>query len=220
MPQDTWIDTIGFPGVPQSTSALNQMGFPMCPKIHWLRGGGCGFPLLFCLGVDCVAVIRNGIYFLKQDFYSVIKKVGGICQDRKKRPVIALVPSLEDCRIYWAIPMGDFSHRTPKQIERLEKFMNSPKSELRSCFYHVGNTDKKSIFFISDVFPVTEKYIEREYIAHNQPVVIKNKNLIVELNRKVSRILAYEKSYLRAKGKAFFRQNIYGIYHELLQETD
>ena len=91
-----------------------------------------------------MAVTRNGIYFLKQDFYSVIKKVGGICQDRKKRPVIALVPSLEDCRIYWAIPMGDFSHRTPKQIERLKKFMNSPKSELRSCFYHVGNTDKKS----------------------------------------------------------------------------
>lgn len=204
-PQHSGFESNGFPNVPQDTLAE--------------RGAKASL-FLCCLGDDSVAVIRNGIYFLRQEFYDVVRKVGGICQDRKQRPVIALVPSLEDSRIYWAIPMGDFSHRTPQQVERLEKFMNSPRSELRSCFYHVGNTDKKSIFFISDVLPVIEKYIERAYIAHKQPVVIKNKTLIVELNRKVSRILAYEKGYLRAKGKPFFRQNIYGIYNELQQEAD
>ena len=39
--------------------------------------------------------------------------------------------------------------------------------------------------------------------------------LIAELNRKVARILAYEKAYLHTKGKPFFRQNIYGVYNAL-----
>lgn len=160
-------------------------------------------------------ITENGVYFLKKELYDVIRKVGGICQDRKERPVVAIVPSFEDSNIYWAIPMGDLNHRTPQQIERLNGYLSSSDKLLRSCFYHVGNTDKKSIFFVSDVLPITGDYVERAYIAHNNPLIIKNKKLIAELNRKVTRILAFEKDYLRTKGKPYFRQNIYGIYNEL-----
>ena len=43
------------------------------------------------------------------------------------------------------------------------KGLNYDESDIRSCFYHIGNTDVTSLFFISDAIPITENYIEREY---------------------------------------------------------
>lgn len=58
-------------------------------------------------------------------------------------------------------------------------------------------------FFISDAIPITEKYIAREYIGYDNSIhIIKNPNLISELNRKLGRILAFENSkpnYFRQK---------------------
>ncbi len=210
---------------------LIQLGFPMYPKHIGLDANGFTNVPQYTLakrgrhyassfsfaGDGGMDITENGVYFLKKGLYDVIRKVGGICQDRKERPVVAIVPSVEDNKIYWAIPMGDLSHRTTEQLERLQGYLNSPDKMLRSCFYHIGNTDKKSLFFISDVLPITAEYVERAYIAHNNPLIIKNKKLIAELNRKVTRILAFEKDYLRTKGKPYFRQNIYGIYNELKQ---
>lgn len=201
-PQHIGFDAIGLPNVPQDTLAQG-------------RNHAASSLLLCILGDVKMDVINNGVYFLKPELYKLIKDVGGICQDSKERPIVALVPSIMDSSILWAIPMGDLSHRTPEQLKRLEGFISSPSSQLRSCFYHIGNTDKRSIFFVSDVLPITNQYIDRAYVSHGRSLVIKNKKLIAELNRKVSRILSYEKNYLASKGKPFFRQNIYGIYNAL-----
>ncbi|MGG3691223.1 hypothetical protein [Heyndrickxia ginsengihumi] len=87
---------------------------------------------------------------------------------------------------------------------------------------HIGKTDKDSIFFISDVVPITMKYIEREYIVgpkgHNKQYIIKNKKLIRELERKVGRIIAYEKSYIKSQGKPKFRQRVLDIHDYLEKE--
>ena len=163
-----------------------------------------------------MSIVANGVYFLKRELYDVIHSVDGICSDKKERPVIALVPSLDNDKIFWAIPMGDLSHRTDEQVERLKSFIDRPDKDIRSCFYHIGNTDKKSIFFISDVIPVTDEYIQRPYLSCNRHVEIKNKKLIAELTRKISRILAYEKAYMAKENKPHFRQNIYGIYNVLI----
>lgn len=94
-------------------------------------------------------------------------------------------------------------------------YMNLSSSDIRSCFYHLGSTDKQSIFFISDVVPITDKYIEREYIGcHTEKIyIIKNKVLLSELNRKLSRILAWENVH-----NNFFRQHITDLKNYLLNE--
>lgn len=71
--------------------------------------------------------------------------------------------SLERDDLYWAIPVGNYEHRNDTQKARIQKYMNYNIKDIRSCFYHVGNTNEKSIFFISDAVPITDKYIEREY---------------------------------------------------------
>ena len=111
---------------------------------------------------------------------------GGAWNDSKERPLVCLIKSIENEHLYWAIPVGDWS-------------------------------DKQSIFFISDVIPITDKYIEREYIGRhtNQLYVIKNKTLLSELKRKLSRILSWENVH-----KNSFRQHITDLKTYLLMELE
>lgn len=167
-------------------------------------------------------IVEKGMYFAKNQFYQTIKNLGGEWNDTKFRPIVTLLQSTDNPDIYWAIPMGNLDHRDTKQQQRLQKFLNKKDSDIASCFYHVGKTDKDSIFFISDVVPITMNYIEREYLVgpknNNRQYVIKNPKLIAELERKVGRIIAYEKSYTQTNGKPKFRQRILDIYAHLESE--
>ena len=129
---------------------------------------------------------EHGMYFGKQDYYDTIRMNGGTWNDSKERPLVCLIKSIENEHLYWAIPVGDWS-------------------------------DKQSIFFISDVIPITDKYIEREYIGRhtNQLYVIKNKTLLSELKRKLSRILSWENVH-----KNSFRQHITDLKTYLLMELE
>lgn len=170
-----------------------------------------------------MAEIREkGMYFAKNDLYEIVRNVGGQWNDRKFRPIVTLIQSSDNPDIYWAIPMGDYNHRDSAAKDRMEKYLNMPTEKIGSCFYHIGRTNKRSIFFVSKVIPVTEKYIEREFlvgpIKNNQQLVIKNRGLIEELERKVKRIVAYEKDYVKAKGNPRFEQNLLAVHSYLEQE--
>ena len=111
--------------------------------------------------------------------------------------------------------MGNLDHRDEKGKKRIEKFLSYSTKDIRSCYYHIGKTDVRSIFFISDAVPITNKYIERDYIGKytSTQYVIKNKKLISELERKLKRILSWENSKPN-----YFRQHITDIKNYLLEE--
>ena len=148
------------------------------------------------------------IYFGKSEFYDVIRKIGGQWNDSKERPIVCLIKLSENDDIYWAIPMGNWNHRDKKGKDRIQKYINYPENDIRSCFYHLGRTDEKSIFFISDVVPITEKYIDRCYKSKytGEPYIIKNNELLKELIRKTKRILSWENA-----NPNFYRQHITDI---------
>ena len=124
--------------------------------------------------------------------------------------------SVEHDNLYWAIPVGDYEHRDEDQKKRIEKYMNYDKKDIRSCFYHIGNTNKKSIFFISDVVPFTEKYVDREYKNKSRKIhIVKNKVLLAELEYKLGRILEFEK-----RKPNHFRQHITDIKNYLIAELN
>lgn len=162
-------------------------------------------------------MIEHSIYFGKSDFYDLIRNLGGTWNDSKERPILCLIKLSENDKIYWAIPMGNWNHRNAKGQARIKKFMSYNADDIRSCFYHVGNTDVKSIFFISDIVPITDKYIERSYLGKytKMPYVIKNKKLLSELVRKAKRILSWE----NAKPN-FYRQHITDIKNYLMNELE
>ena len=161
-------------------------------------------------------MIERGLYYPSEEYGNLVRKLGGAFGDTKHRPVVCLVKSSESDNLYWAIPMGKLDHRTEDQKKRLERFMNYPDNDIRSCYYHIGRTTSKSIFFISDAIPITDKYIDSIHTGGNgKHFVIKNPNLIKELERKLFRILAVE----NAK-KDSFRQHITTVKNYLLQEIE
>ena len=158
-------------------------------------------------------MLENSIYYGKSEFYDIIRSLGGTWNDSKERPIVALIKLSEDEDVCWAIPLGYWNHRNPSAQERINKYLKIDESDIRSCFYHVGRTDTRSIFFISDIIPITDNFIEREYKNKytGEQYVIKNKQLISELTRKAKRILAWE----NAKPN-FYRQHITDIKNYLL----
>ena len=149
-------------------------------------------------------MIEHGMYFGKNEFYQIIRDNGGSWNDSKERPIICLIKSIECDNLYWAIPVGNYEHRNEQAKKRIQKFMQYNKKDIRSCFYHIGNTNEKSIFFISDVVPITDKYIDREYLNQSKKIhIVKNKILLADLEYKLRRILTYEKN-----NPNFFRQHI------------
>lgn len=159
---------------------------------------------------------EHGMYFGKNEFYQIIKNIGGTWNDSKERPIICIMKSLECDSLYWAIPVGNYEHRDEKAKERIQRYMNFDKKDIRSCFYHVGNTNEKSIFFISDVVPFTDKYIDREYLNKTKKIhIVKNKVLLSELEYKLKRILTFEKMKPN-----YFRQHITDIKNYLIAEIN
>ena len=161
-------------------------------------------------------MIEHGMYFGKSEFYQIIRDNGGSWNDSKERPIICLIKSTECDNLYWAIPVGNYEHRNEQAKERIQKFIQYNKKDIRSCFYHIGNTNEKSIFFISDVVPITDKYIDREYLNQSKKIhIVKNKILLADLEYKLRRILTYERN-----SPNFFRQHITDIKNYLIEELN
>ena len=93
--------------------------------------------------------------------------------------------------------------------------MNYDKKDIRSCFYHVGKTNEKSIFFISDAVPITEKYIDHEYKVNNIHVIVQRNEDLLEINRKFRRIIAMEN-----RKPNYFRQHITDVKNYLIKELE
>lgn len=159
---------------------------------------------------------QNGMYYIKDEYKQLVRSLGGEWNDKKKRPIVCLIQSAEHPDLYWAVPVGKVNHRDSKAMERIESYMNKPNRDLRSCYYHLGRTTSKSIFFISDAIPITDKYILSEHLASNDtPYIIKNPVLLESLNYKLNRILNFE-----ATNHNYFRQHITDIKESLIKELE
>ena len=117
-------------------------------------------------------MIKNGMYYITEDFKQLIRNLGGEWNDQKKRPIVCLMQSTEHPDLYWAIPVGKVNHRDDKAMERIKSFMNKPTRDLRCCYYHIGRTTNKSIFFISDAIPITDKYISEEHLGSDNKLFV------------------------------------------------
>jgi len=102
----------------------------------------------------------TGFYKLSPKYIKLVNQLGGVYRDSKERPVYCCIQDRECHDIYWAIPTSEISHRTLEQLERIKRFCSLPNRDIRSCYYHIGHTNRPAIFRISNVLPVTESYID------------------------------------------------------------
>lgn len=155
----------------------------------------------------------TGFYKLSLKYIELVARLGGSYKDNKERPVYCCIQDRDCPDIYWAIPTSDIAHRTPKQLDRVKRYCDLPDRDIRSCYYHIGHTNRPAIFKISNVLPVTDSYIDGEYISQGKHLVLRDARLIAELTRKLSRILFDEQ---RHPDK--YEQHISSIYSHLISD--
>lgn len=135
---------------------------------------------------------ENRFYLVTQTFIDLIKDLGGKYEDNKQRPIYCCIKDKYIDGLYWAIPTSDISHRTPEQLTKFTNYMRLSKNDIRSAYYHIGHTNKQALYRISNCFPITQKYIDREYISKGKPLELKDKDEIESIKKKLFRILSYE----------------------------
>lgn len=162
-------------------------------------------------------MIENGLYVVKRELLDIISSLGGDCDMNHgdKRPVFCCLKDNKVEGLYWAIPTSDISHRAGKQKEFYEFCLNCPSSDLRSCYYHVAKTTKTALYKISSCYPITEKYIDHEFVSNNHHVVMRKQHDILEIRRKFKKILAME-----FRKPNYFPQRITDIRNYLINELN
>ncbi|MCL2018149.1 MAG: hypothetical protein FWG70_00180 [Oscillospiraceae bacterium] len=162
-------------------------------------------------------MVEHGLYILRPEFFELIKSLGGDCDSNAggKRPVYCCIKDNKIDGLYWAIPTTNISHRSEAQNKKFSYFMSLDDKDLRSCYYHKANTTVKSIYKISSCFPVIEKYVDHEFTTSGVHVIMRRKNDISEIERKLKRILSFE-----FRKNNYFPQRISDIRNNLIAEID
>ena len=158
-------------------------------------------------------MIENGFYKVKQEFIELIRKLGGTYEHVKRRPIFCCFEDKYTKGMYWAIPTSDFSHRAPQQIAKINAWVSLPSRDIRSNYYHIGHTNKPAIYRISNCFPITDKYIEGEYISKGRHLVLADNAEIEIIKRKLARIIFDENRHPNK-----YEQHITSIRDYLLEE--
>ena len=125
---------------------------------------------------------KNCFYIIKDEFFDIINDKYLKQNKGQNRPHYYCVYYKE---FNWMIPLSS-------QVEKYAKIIEQRFNNNKSCdILHIAKLDngKESVFLIQDIFPIKEKYIEREYMLYNKPFALTSKKLIGEIEKKAKKII-------------------------------
>jgi len=130
-------------------------------------------------------------YFIKDKFFDVMddKELMKNKDNGIKRPCYYCFKSKENDNIIWFIPVSTKIQKYQKiyndKIQKQIKLGKKPSIDT-IVFGYVANT--YSTFLIQNMFPVTEKYIESQYVKNKVEIKLSNK-LQTEIINKANKVL-------------------------------
>lgn len=136
-------------------------------------------------------------YIIKDEFFQKFESMGSKFKKNKgqSRPTFCCFKDKIIDGLYWAIPTsnGEKKGDNIKRVERVEDYCK--RGGIEGSYYHLGRTNKKAIFCISSAFPITSKYVKREYIVQGNPLQMTNKKQKEQILQKLRNILSYEQQF-------------------------
>ncbi len=87
--------------------------------------------------------------------------------------------------MYWMIPLSS-------KIEKYRRIMEKKEKAGKPCdIIHIVKLDdsRESAFLIQDMFPITEKYIEREYTIAGNHLMLTSEHSAKEIARKAKKVV-------------------------------
>ncbi|MCL2860065.1 MAG: hypothetical protein FWF46_05830 [Oscillospiraceae bacterium] len=140
-------------------------------------------------------MIENGVYIIKQEYFTEFEKLGCRFKDNKSgnRPTFCCLKDKYIEELFWAIPTSRIT--MDKNMKRIEYYINMPRSTVASSYYHIGHTNIPCVFCISSTFPVIDRYVEREYTVNGQHLIINDELQSAQIKKKLGTILQAENKF-------------------------
>ncbi len=159
-------------------------------------------------------IIEDGkFYFIKDEFFDIFKDYGLMVnkENGNKRPCYFCFRDRKNKEIIWFVPIST-KYEKYKEIYENKKLKSGNRPVYNFVFGKV--LGKNSVFLIQNIFPTTEKYIEKKYTNSNIDVEIpttEKNNVIVTSFRVVQ---------LAERGINIPFYNIIEMRDILLKDTD
>lgn len=127
---------------------------------------------------------KCGFYIISDSFYNDFPDPYLKGNKKEQRPHCYALKD-EKNNIYWMIPMSS-------RIEKYENIINRRSKANKPCdILHIAKLDngQKSVFLIQDIFPVSDKYINREYTIGGNHLRITSEKLAIIIEQKARKTL-------------------------------
>ena len=127
---------------------------------------------------------EHGLYIVKDEYFSRFPNNAWTDNKNETRPYYYSFMDLKG--IIWLVPLTTQVDNIKAKIKREED-----RRGVGNCvYYHVGViAGKERGFKIGDMFPVTEKYLERSFEIKNVPYFVEDNKLVEALDRKAKKYL-------------------------------
>ena len=129
-------------------------------------------------------MVKTGLYIIKDQFFKDMNEPYLKGNKEQNRPHYYCFKDTDE-GIYWMIPMSS-------KIEKFQKIVDAKLIQGKSCdVIHIAklDNDKKSAFLIADMFPITEKYVEREYTIAGNPMRVTSEHEAKAIEQKARKVL-------------------------------
>ena len=128
-------------------------------------------------------MIRNGFYIIKDSFFSDMSDPYLKGNKKQNRPHYYCFEDSNYNGIYWMIPLSS-------RIDKYKKIVSKRTGKGRTCdIIHIVKLDDnhESAFLIQDMFPISEKYIEREYTIAGNHLRLTSEHAAKEIEQKAEK---------------------------------
>jgi len=127
---------------------------------------------------------KTGFYIIKEKFFIDTADPYLKRNKQENRPHYYCFRDTKD-GVYWMIPLSS-------KVEKYRTIMNKRVANNKPCdTLHIVELDnnRKSVFLIQDIFPITDEYIEREYTVNGTPLMLTSEHTVREIDRKARRVI-------------------------------
>lgn len=127
---------------------------------------------------------KTGFYIIKDQFFTDMEEPYLKGNKKGNRPHYYC---FEDTKtgIYWMIPLSS-------RIDKYRRIMEKKREKGKPCdTLHIAklDNDQESVFLIQDMFPITEKYIDREFTIAGNHLKLTSEHVAKEIERKAKKVL-------------------------------
>lgn len=127
---------------------------------------------------------KTGFYIIKDDFFAEVNDSYLKGNKEQNRPHYYCFEDSEN-GIYWMIPLSS-------RIDKYQRIIDKRLAAGKPCdtLYIVElDNNRKNVFLIQDIFPITADYIEREYTIAGNPMMLTSEHVAREIEKRARRVV-------------------------------